>query len=568
MNGYLDCYTRVSTAEQKSDGNSLTVQSDIGQRVAEKLGLKFRHRDEGARSSTIQYRDVLETLKSDIENGKVKHIWCLDRSRMFRDMTDGLMFRRDYLEKHNVRLFEGEQGSEVKFDNENEMLTYDLLTRLQEYENKTRSERSQRGKVERLKRANGKSVFMGGTALFGYENHNKQWRKNQEESEWVKKIFDEYERTLSVRAVKTLLENAGVKSRRGKFGLWNTATLQNMLQNKTYTGIHEVYIKKIGQSFSFKVDKIISISQFNRVQKAFNRHDFRKRKNHKHESLLREFLQCECGTKVGSEVKQLTKKDGTEINTKKYYCMSRNYQWRDGIDRGCHNKKSLDMDATDRTILERVKQVASNSVLLKEKTKTEILDRKSQVEGDIIGQRNRLEDKGQRIQREIDNIENQIADLEVDAGLGKRERSVVTKIIRRYEQALESQHREYRVVEEELDRLDDNFAWVDWVERFAEQLNLSTRSFSKKQEFLRGLIDKIVIKTEMGEDRCGKQVQIGHSFEIGFKLQIVGDKLAYVDESSKSKGYEIKNGRRVLKTKRIDEVTARAGRRSFKKKDK
>ena len=49
MTEYLDCYTRVSTAEQKSDGNSLTVKSDIGQRVAEKLGLKFRHRDEGAR---------------------------------------------------------------------------------------------------------------------------------------------------------------------------------------------------------------------------------------------------------------------------------------------------------------------------------------------------------------------------------------------------------------------------------------------------------------------------------------------------------------------------------------
>jgi hypothetical protein len=567
MTQYLDCYTRVSTAEQKSGGNSLTVQSDIGQRVAEKHTLKFRHRDEGARSSTIHYRDVLEQLKTDIANGKVKHIWCLDRSRMFRDMTDGLMFRRDYLEKHNVRLYEGEHGSEVKFDNENEMLTYDLLTRLQEYENKTRSERSQRGKVEKLKRANGKSVFMGGTALFGYENRNKQWCKNEDEAEWVTKIFDEYERTLSVRSVKTLLENAGVKSRRGRYGLWNLTTIQNMLQNKTYTGIHEVKIKKIDQSFSFKVDKIISITQFNRVQKVFNRHNLRKKKNQKHESLLGEFLLCECGTKIGSEVKQLTKKDGTKINTKKYFCMNRNYEWRDGIDRGCRNKKSLDMDATDSAVLDRVKQVASNSVLLKDRTKKEVLDRKSQVEEDIIGQRNRLEDKGQRIQREIDNVENQIADLEVEVGLGKRERSVVTKIIKRYEEALELQHQEYQLVEQELERLDDNLVWVDGVERFSEQLNLSTRSFSRKREFMRGLIDKVVIKSEMGEDRIGKAVQVGHSFEICFKLQIVADKLSYFDESSKSKGYEIKNGNKILKTDRIDEVTAKAGRRSVKKKE-
>ena len=38
---YLDCYTRVSTAEQKTEGSSLTVQEDIGKRVAKKLGFKF-----------------------------------------------------------------------------------------------------------------------------------------------------------------------------------------------------------------------------------------------------------------------------------------------------------------------------------------------------------------------------------------------------------------------------------------------------------------------------------------------------------------------------------------------
>tara|TARA_X000001036_G_scaffold420893_1_gene442192 strand:+ start:248 stop:520 length:273 start_codon:yes stop_codon:yes gene_type:complete len=87
---YLDCYTRVSTQEQKKSDNSLIMQRDIGKKVAKNLELKFRHIDEGARSSTIHYRDVLEELKDDCENGTVKHIWCLDRSRLFRDMTDAL----------------------------------------------------------------------------------------------------------------------------------------------------------------------------------------------------------------------------------------------------------------------------------------------------------------------------------------------------------------------------------------------------------------------------------------------------------------------------------------------
>lgn len=569
MTEYLDCYTRVSTAEQKSDGNSLTVQSDIGQRVAEKLGLKFRHRDEGARSSTIQYREVLETLKSDIERGTVKNIWCLERSRLFRESTVALLFRRDYLEKFGVRLFEGEAGTEVKFDSANDMLIYDILSRVQEYDNQTRAERSQRGKIERLRRGAGTNVFLGGTALFGYKSVDKHWHINEEEADWVRKIFDHYEETLSLRAVKTLLENNGVESRRGRFGLWNTATLHNMLTNKTYTGIHEIYVKKIDQKFTLKVDKIISVSQFNRVQKLVNRHNSRKNQgNQKHESLLGEFLKCgSCSTKFGSEVKKRARSDGTRFDTKKYFCMSKNYDWRDGHERNCINKKSLDMDATDIAISDRVKQVVSNSVLLKEQTKKELLDKQSQVKADVEAQRFRLEEKCQRIQREIENIENQIVDLEVDAGLGKRDRNVVRKVISRYEQALEMQHKEYVSVELELESLDENLVWVDWVEKFSEQMNVSTRSFKQRREFLRGLVDEITVHTEMGENRDGEIVQVGHSFDVIFKMQIVNDRLIYHDKDRKNDGYEIKNGKKRLSTGKIEGVTALKGiRKTLKKK--
>ena len=105
---YLDVYTRVSTKEQAIDGNSLIVQKETGQKIAKKLQLKFRLRDEYAKSSTRHYREVLEQIKDDIVAGKVKHIWCIERSRMCRDMTDALLFRRDYLERHGVKLYEGE----------------------------------------------------------------------------------------------------------------------------------------------------------------------------------------------------------------------------------------------------------------------------------------------------------------------------------------------------------------------------------------------------------------------------------------------------------------------------
>ena len=564
----LDVYTRVSTQEQAKEGNSLNVQKETGKRVAKKLGLKFRLRDEHARSSTIHYREVLEQIKDDIVSGKVKNIWCIERSRMFRDMTDALLFRRDYLEKYKVNLFEGERGEEVKFDDKDAMLMYDIISRLAQYENETRTERSQRGKIAKLKDAerNNKSVYLGGSATFGYINKNKEWGLNKEEAEWVQWMFNAYEKGQTTKDIKNHLDKNGVATRRTKSGLWNMVTIQKMLANRTYTGIHHVYVKKLDRTFSFKVQKIITVSQFNRVQKLLQRNRKLERFNKKHESLLGEYLVCGCGTSMGSEVKKKTRKSGEVILTRKYYCMNKSYQWRDGIDRGCDNKKSLDMDRTDNIILDRVKKVVSDSHILREKTKQSVLDSKSQIEQNIVGERERLEDKCQRIQKTIDNIENQIVELEMEKTLGKKDESVAKKIIGRFEQELITQHDEYKSVENELDALNENLVWVNWVEKFAENIEKSTKSFDDKKKFLDGLINSIRVNAEMGLNRVEKEVQTGHSFDIKFKMKVVNDKLDYIDESDKRKGYNLKYGRNILKTGLVNEVTSRAGRKWSKKK--
>ena len=106
-NKFLDCYMRVSSDIQRDEGNSLSVQEEMGKEVSKKLGLTFRPHMEGSRSSTIHYREVLEELKYKISNGEIKNIWIQDKSRLFRDMTDGMLFRRDYLERYRITLFEG-----------------------------------------------------------------------------------------------------------------------------------------------------------------------------------------------------------------------------------------------------------------------------------------------------------------------------------------------------------------------------------------------------------------------------------------------------------------------------
>jgi hypothetical protein len=53
-----------------------------------------------------------------------------------------------------------------------------------------RIERSQRGKIAKLKmqKESNKSVYLGGSALFGYKK-NKEWKINKEEEKWVKWMF-------------------------------------------------------------------------------------------------------------------------------------------------------------------------------------------------------------------------------------------------------------------------------------------------------------------------------------------------------------------------------------------
>tara|TARA_Y100000385_G_C12930993_1_gene566752 strand:+ start:210 stop:464 length:255 start_codon:yes stop_codon:yes gene_type:complete len=83
---------------------------------------------------------------------------------------------------------------------------------------------------------------------------------------------------------------------------------------------------------------------------------------------------------------------------------------------------------------------------------------------------------------------------------------------------------------------------------------------------LRGVLSKIIVNAEMGVNRDEKEVQNGHSFDIKFKLKVVDDKLVYIDELDKRKGYNLKDGRNIFKTGLVNEVTAKAGRVWSKKK--
>jgi site-specific DNA recombinase len=577
---YLDCYTRVSTTEQAKSGNSLVVQKELGQKVAKDLGLEFRHRDEGATSSTLKnrkkdgiefhYREALEEIKEDISRGKVKNIWVQDRSRMFRDMTDGLLFRRDYLERYQVTLYEGD-GIKIDFNNEDDSVMYDIITRLQQYENKKRVEKSQRGKIAKLEKAvkTNKAMFIGGSALFGYENIDKQWHIDKEKAKWVRHIFDAYEKGQSVKQIKDYLDKSGVETTRTKTGLWCLGTIQKMLANEAYTGLHRVHIKKVDRTYALKVPAIIKVSQFRKVKKAMEHNNKHKTNAKKHKSLLAGLLYCECGTRMASHHQQYTKGTGQLVNQKKYFCRSKEEAWKHSKISECKNTKALTMDEADNFIIDVVIDVVKNSSLLKENTKKAVLREKEQVEGNYLEEKERIEKKIQRIQTQLEHIENQITEVEVQKGLDQKQAKikVADKILERYWSVHEAQSDELKNCETALDKLDDNLVWVDWVGKFSDELEVKTRSFEGKEEFLKGLLDKIIVSAEFDENRDKVVKQQGHSFKLMFNLALVDDKVVYTDEKNKRLGYDVKGGKKSLKTDMVRDVTARSGVYERKKKE-
>ena len=102
-------------------------------------------------------------------------------------MTDGLLFRRDYLEKYKINLYEGELPTKLNLNSPEENMMYNLISSFNQYENEQRRKKSQQGKIYKLThQSQTKSVYMGGTSLFGYINKNKEWTINKEEEKWVK----------------------------------------------------------------------------------------------------------------------------------------------------------------------------------------------------------------------------------------------------------------------------------------------------------------------------------------------------------------------------------------------
>ena len=200
--------------------------------------------------------------------------------------------------------------------------------------------------------------------------------------------------------------------------------------------------------------------------------------------------------------------------------------------------------------------------ILKDKFKTEVLQSKFDEDKDIKEKQKVLERKCQTIIRNQGRTMENIISIETDIVQGRTDEKIARGIINNLHDEIEDYKEELQKTETELDTLLSRKEWLDWISHYSESLKIESQKEEDKKRWVEGLVKKIVVHSEYGLNREEKEVQVGHSFDIHFKMKIVNDQLVYKDESNKKLGYEIKDGKSVLK---LDEVNFNYLRGSKKK---
>ena len=161
-------------------------------------------------------------------------------------------------------------------------------------------------------------------------------------------------------------------------------------------------------------------------------------------------------------------------------------------------------------------------------------------------------------------IEN-ISLTEVDRIQGRKDKRVVEKVLQLLDDEKNSLEREYKKTFQDIEDLDSRKEWLNWLGRFGESIEVETSNEKKTRDFLDGLVKKIVVHPQFGKDRDGKEVQLGQTLDIHFKMKIVSDKLRYKDINRKSLGYDLVEGRYKKKSPVLNLTK---GRGQPKKKDR
>jgi len=193
---------RVSSQPQESDGGGLDLQRKLGKKISDKLGLEGIEFDEGVQSSwnvEINRRPKLVELLDEIQkkNG-IRKVWVFNTDRLGRNSSSWYSILKVFME-YGVEFYIGEDTKPYDLTNSVDKLTLGVLSIISQYDNELRRMRSVLGKRNSLKNGN---TWVGGTVPFGFSVKGKMLVIHPIESQYVKTMFEMYNKGKSSMDIK------------------------------------------------------------------------------------------------------------------------------------------------------------------------------------------------------------------------------------------------------------------------------------------------------------------------------------------------------------------------------
>lgn len=525
----LHIYTRVSTVAQEDKGTSLVSQEALGQERARALGFDAKVWNEGGKSSNhedISGRPVLQELVNEIANGRVKHVFVYDQSRLSRNDQVASIIR--YQCKRNGVTLYTKDGT-YDFSNPADTFMKQVLDAMAELENAGRAERTRLGKLHRVRQ----NQWHGGPPPFGYRLEDKKLVPDKVEARKVKDIYSRYVSGESPQTIKKFLDRSGILPRRG--GAWTIGSIRQILLNTHYVGYYFYKDGKSDEQFRIECSPIVSSSVWKSAQDKRKAIGLRKGQVNrtKHFYLLRDMMFCGfCKTPIGARTRH-TK------NEHFYYCPMKERQWVKGSQStkkhskkdGCGFSRSMNIEQADRLVWDTVIDIHSKSSLLKEEVKVRLVGGILSPDVGYEAEQRRNERSIKHAEKELQRANDAITELEVDRRLGQVDSKTFPQVMRRLHEQRTVIEARIETLREGLRNSDKERKWIDWVEAFGKEVKLKSEMTPEQQkEYLRGMIERIDVKFLADTKE--------HQLEIHFVKPIVGDGIIPQDP----KGYKLQKG--------------------------
>ena len=378
----------------------------------------------------------------------------------------------------------------------------------------------------------------GAPPPYGYETIGKKLSPHPEERKWVKKIFGWFQDGKSIIWIKSQLDKNGVEPRR-KRGSFSAGSINRLLQNTHYIRFYNWTDKKTGETITSSCPPFVDEIVWNDVQERRKNNYARKSQNNstKRFYLLRDFMVCgECGSNMSGRIHPIR-------NQQNYYCPNKERNWKNGNipddekwkrgqvgAHGCNMVRALNIPITDKFVWNLVIDTVSESSVLKERFKDELLKSKFQGDSENETELRNQNIKSKRLMKELNQVQSSIGDVETNNLLKRYDQEVYARIISNLDAELRSKKDEIQQTRIKTKELGNQKKWLDWIERYHDKIGV-VESFSDedKKDYLIGIIDKIEVRLDKDTN--------DHHLKIKFNMGLVDDGVVYQNPDKKSGGY-------------------------------